>query len=165
MKILRLATAIIFGLTAAVPALAAKEKVAVAHFDFKDTSGEVRNQTEFHTASIKELQATLVQALDKTGRFDAVPLTCKTPPCSVDNLDAATFTNAAKKDGATLVVFGGVHKISTLITFGRIAMVNVDTGKSLLDRALTFRGDDKDAWQHADAYMANMVLSALPGGK
>jgi len=143
-------------------AMAAGEKVAVADFDFVDTSGEMRDQSAAHAARLKELQQTLAAALDHTGRFEAVGLTCAAPPCSADNMDAASLIDAAKKANAKLMVFGGVHKISTLITFGRIAVVDVATGRSLLNRDITFRGDDEDAWTHADSYIADMVVQALP---
>jgi hypothetical protein len=58
-------------------------------------------------------------------------------------------------------VFGGVHKISTLITFGRIEVVDLASGRSLLNRDITFRGDDEGAWTHADSYIADMVVQAL----
>jgi hypothetical protein len=154
-----------FGLFVPTVAMAAGEKVAVADFDFVDTSGEVRDQSAVHAARLKELQQTLAAALNHTGRFDAVGLTCAAPPCSADNLDAGSLTDAAKKAGAGLMVFGGVHKISTLITFGRVAVVDVATGRSVLNRDITFRGDDEDAWKHADSYIADIVVQALPGGE
>jgi hypothetical protein len=141
--------------------MAAAEKVAVADFDYVDTSGEVRDQSAAHAARLKELRQTLAAALDHTGRFEAVGVTCAAPPCSADNLDAGSLTDAAKKAGAALMVFGGVHKISTLITFGRIAVVDLATSRSVLNRDITFRGDDEDAWKHADAYIAAMVVAAL----
>jgi hypothetical protein len=150
----------VLGLLAARPAIAGPQKVAIADFDFADTSGEIKDQSAFHAAQIKQLQQTIAAALNKTGRFAAVGLTCDRPPCSVDNLAAATLTDAAKKSGAALLVFGGVHKISTLITFGRVSVADVVSGKSVLDRDVTFRGDDADAWRHADSYIADMVVQA-----
>ncbi len=158
---LRAAAALI--LLAARPAMA--EKVAVADFDFADTSGEVKDQSAFHAAQIRQLQQTIAAALNKTGRFEAVGLSCERPPCSADNLAASTLTDAAKKTGAVLLVFGGVHKISTLITFGRVSVADLASGKSVLDSDVTFRGDDADAWLHADGYIADMVVGAASKGK
>jgi hypothetical protein len=143
----------------------AAEKVAVADFDFVDSSGEVKDQTAAHAAWLKELHDVLMAALNHGGRFDAVGITCATPPCSADNLTADTLTDAGKKAGAAVMVFGGIHKISTLITFGRVAVVELASGRSLLDRAITFRGDDEDAWQHADSYISDMVVEALAGAR
>jgi hypothetical protein len=151
------------GLLAAAPAGAAGTKVAVADFDFVDSSGEPTDQVAAHAARLKELQQVVGTALNRSGHFDAVGISCATPPCSADNLDAASLTGAAQKAGAQLLVFGGVHKISTLITFGRVAVVDVASGRSLLNRAVTFRGDSEDAWQHADAYIADMVVEAAAG--
>jgi hypothetical protein len=141
--------------------MAASEKVAVADFDFSDTSGEVKDQSAFHAAQITQLQQTIAAALNKTGRFAVVGLTCERPPCSADNLAASTLTDAARKSGAALLVFGGVHKISTLITFGRVSVAELASGKSVLDSNVTFRGDDADAWRHADDYIADMVVAAV----
>jgi hypothetical protein len=136
-------------------------KVAVADFDFVDTSGEVRDQTAVHAARLKVLQQTIAAALDKTGHYQAVTITCATPPCSADNLDAASLNDAARRAGAALIVFGGVHKISTLITFGRVAVADVANGHSVLNRDVTFRGDDEGAWIHADSYIADMVVQGI----
>jgi hypothetical protein len=140
---------------------AAPVKVAIADFDFVDTSGEVKDQTAAHAARLVGLHDALAAAVNQTGRFAAVSITCATPPCSADNLDAGSLIDAGKRSGARLMIFGGVHKISTLITFGRIEVVDLASGRSLLNRDITFRGDDADAWTHADSYIAAMVVGAL----
>jgi hypothetical protein len=155
--------ALALALLSARQAAAAPVKVAVANFDFADTSGEVENQTAAHASRVKGLEDALAAAINRTGRFTATSITCARPPCSVGNLDAGSLTDAGKKAGAALIIFGGVHKISTLITFGRIDMVNLATGRSVMNRDITFRGDDQDAWQHADSYIADMVTQALNG--
>jgi hypothetical protein len=155
--------ALALALLTARQAAAAPVKVAVANFDFADTSGEVENQTAFHDAQIKGLEDALAAAINRTGRFTATSITCARQPCSVGNLDPGSLTDAGKKAGAAFMIFGGVHKISTLITFGRVDMVDLATGRSVMDRDITFRGDDKDAWQHADSYIGDMVTQALNG--
>jgi hypothetical protein len=158
---------IVYGLALSLPLLAARQveaapvKVAVADFDFVDTSGEVKDQTAAHAARLAGLRDALAAAVNRTGRFTATSITCDTPPCSADNLDAGSLIDAGKRSGATLMVFGGVHKISTLITFGRIEVVDLASGRSLLNRDITFRGDDEGAWTHADSYIADMVVQAL----
>ncbi len=159
MKLGRVMTCL--ALLAGGAARAAPAKVAVADFDFVDSSGEVRDQTAVHAARLKVLQQTIAAALGKTGTYQAVTITCATPPCSADNLDAASLNDAARKAGASLIVFGGVHKISTLITFGRVAVADVSTGRSVLNRDVTFRGDDEGAWTHADSYIADMVVQGI----
>jgi hypothetical protein len=144
----------------AAPAAHATTTVAVAAFDYTDTSGEVADQQAAHAARLAGLQQALRDGLDKTGRFTAVSITCATPPCTADTMDAASLTGDAKKQGAKILVFGGVHKISTLIQWGRLAVVDVASGKTLLNRSLTFRGDSDDAWRHAASYMSDMVVEA-----
>jgi len=147
------------------PAAYAKTTVAVAAFDYTDTSGEARDQQAAHAARLAGLQQALRDGLDKTGRFTTVSVTCAIPPCTADTMDAASLTGDARKHGAAILVFGGVHKISTLIQWGRLAVVDVGSGKTLLNRSLTFRGDSDDAWQHAASYMSDMVVEAVGGQK
>jgi hypothetical protein len=42
---------------------------------------------------------------------------------------------------ATLVLIGGVHKQSTLIQWAKVQAIDVDAGRLVLDKLLTFRGD------------------------
>ena len=137
--------------------------VAVAAFDYTDTSGEVKDQQAVHAARLAGLQQALRDGLVKSGRFNAVNINCAAPPCTADTMDAAALTGDAKKQGAGILVFGGVHKMSTLIQWGRLTVMDVGTGKTLLNRSLTFRGDSDDAWQHAASYMSDMVVEAAGG--
>jgi hypothetical protein len=146
-----------------VSAAHAATTVAVAAFDYSDTSGEVKDQQAAHAARLAGLQQALRDGLDKTGRFNAVSIKCGSPPCTADTMDAASLTDDAKQQGAKILVFGGVHKISTLIQWGRLTVVDVVSGKTLLNRSLTFRGDTDDAWQHAASYMSDMVVDAAGG--
>jgi hypothetical protein len=139
--------------------------VAVAAFDYTDTSGEVKDQQAAHAARLAGLQQALRDGLAKTGRFNAVSINCAAPPCTADTMDAAALAGDAKKQGAKILVFGGVHKMSTLIQWGRLTVMDVATGKTLLNRSLTFRGDSDDAWQHAASYMSDMVVEAAGGTK
>ena len=142
-------------------ALAAPIKVAVADFDYVDTSGEVRDQTAAHQARLQDLRNGIISELGQNGRFTAVPLKCAAARCSVDDLDQATMTKDATAENAQFVVFGSVHKISSLIQFGQIDAMNVATGKTALTRAITFRGDSENAWQHATAFIGQMLADAI----
>ncbi len=139
---------------------AAPVRVAVAAFDYADTSGEPTDQVAAHAERLKMLQQGIVQALDQRG-FDAVPLVCASAPCSASNLDQGSMQNAAKKQNAPYVVFGGVHKISTLIEFGHVDVMDSANGHALLSREVQFRGDTNDAWQHAASYIGDMAADTL----
>ena len=65
-----------FGETPARPGL------AIARFDFRDTSGEVRDQTVEHGARLQELAVTLNQALSKTEKIRPIALACQSDGCS-----------------------------------------------------------------------------------
>jgi uncharacterized protein DUF2380 len=65
---------------------------------------------------------------------------------------------------ATLVLIGGVHKQSTLIQWAKVQAIDVDAGRLVLDKLLTFRGDTDEAWERAEAFVAREVaeLAAAP---
>lgn len=141
-------------------ARAAPVTVAIADFGYVDSSGEPRDQSAAHARRLQALQASITAALTKAG-FHAVPLACATPPCTADALDQDGITAAARRQGAPVVVFGGVHKISTLIEFGHVDVMDVASGRALLSREVQFRGDTDEAWTHAADYIAGMVADTI----
>jgi hypothetical protein len=146
----------------AAPALAAAPlRVAVADFDYLDTSGEARDQRAAHDQRLHALSAEIGAALAHSGRFTPERLTCAAPPCSADSMDQDAMTQAARAQHAQLLVFGGVHKMSTLIEWARIEVMDVATGQRRLARTVTFRGDTDDAWQHAADYIGQMLVDQL----
>ena len=143
------------------PALAAPVTVVVADFDYADSSGEPTDQRAAHDARLRALRADIIATLNTGGQLAAAPLSCATPPCSADHLDQHDMTDAAEAQHAQFIVFGGVHKISTLIQWGQIEVMNVSSGQALLSRTVTFRGDSADAWHHAADYIGQMVATAI----
>jgi uncharacterized protein YciI len=150
------------GAFAAHGALAAPT-VAIAAFDYSDTSGEVRDQRAAHAARLDALDASIGAALQQSGRFTPVKLACATPPCSAHEMDQDSMVAAARAQHARFVVFGGVHKMSTLIQWGQVDVMDAETGKQVLSRLVTFRGDTDDAWDHAASYIGDMLVQALHG--
>ena len=157
---MRLWTAAIWCVVAA-SARAAGPSVAVADFDFVDSSGEARDQAAQHGTDMKALKADIIAKLSTSGKFAADALRCKQAVCSADSLDQDSIATAARAQQAQFVVFGGVQKISTLIQFGQVRVMDVASGKSVLSRAITFRGDDQAAWQHASDYVSQMIIEDL----
>jgi hypothetical protein len=149
-------------LYAAPAPAAAKPIVAVADFDYADTSGEVTDQSAAHAARIKMLHDGIMAAVARDSAVAAVALQCASPPCSADRLGQQGVMQAAGFQHADFVVFGGVHKISTLIQFGAIDIMDAHSGKATLSREVQFRGDNDDAWQHAAAYIGQLVRAGLP---
>ena len=157
-----LATGILLAATGHAPA-ASPLTVAVADFDYVDTSGEVRDQRADHDARLRALGNDIIADLARSGRFAPVHLVCAKPPCSADSMDQDSMVAAARAQHAQLVVFGGVHKMSTLIQWGRVEVMDVATGQRRLARTVTFRGDTDDAWQHAADYIGQMLVVSLHG--
>lgn len=142
-------------------ALAARQTVAVAAFDYADSSGEVTDQQAAHAERLNAMQVAIVASLTQSGRFTGVALKCGKPACSAGNLDQDEMDNAARAQNAQFVVFGGVHKISTLIQWGQVEVMDTATGKAVASRTVTFRGDSEDAWRHAADYVGQLVVSAI----
>jgi hypothetical protein len=140
---------------------AAVTGVAIADFGYEDTSGEAKDQQAAHAARLGALQAAIEQALDATGRFKVEKLSCQLPPCSADSLNQDEMVKAGKQQDARYIVFGGVHKMSTLIQWGRVEVMDTSTGHAVLARTISFRGDDQDAWTHAGDYVAKMLADNL----
>jgi hypothetical protein len=147
------------GLTQAARA-AGKTGIAVAEFDYVDSSGEPADQIAAHEKRLSGFTQSLRDAVAHAPNTRLVTLPCRPAACSAETLAADDLMVLAKKTDATLLLFGGIHKISTLIEFASIELADVKTGKSVLHRSVTFRGDSDEAWQHAAAFCASMVLAA-----
>jgi hypothetical protein len=135
--------------------------VAILDFDYVDTSGESRDQTADHARRLEELSASLRRDLAAGGRFRIVLLVCDGRPCAPrDPHD--DVRHAAQKAGAKFLVFGGVHKMSTLVQWAKLDIADVETDRLLADRLLTFRGDNDEAWRRAENFMAQEIAAFSP---
>jgi TolB-like protein len=161
---MRLKSSLLMGavlLARSLPAQAAPQIVAVADFDYVDSSGEPANQQAAHAQRLDALKAEIIASLTQSGHFTGVALNCAKPPCSAGNLDQDDISKWAHAQNAQFVVFGGVHKISTLIQWGQVEVMNTATGKAVASRTVTFRGDSDDAWRHAADYVGQLVVAAI----
>jgi hypothetical protein len=134
--------------------------LAVADFDYADSSGEPTNQAEAHAARLQRFEQDIRDAVSASGKYRVVALECPQPPCSAGAMDAASLTDAAKMSGARLLLYGGIHKMSTLIQFGKAQVVDLETGKLVFDRTISFRGDNDEAWDRASGFLTGELLSA-----
>jgi len=73
------------------------------------------------------------------------------------------LAEAAKQAGADLLVVGGIHKMSTLVMSMRVAVLETGTGRLVVERLLSFRGDNDAGWRHAGDFVTREVVSGLPG--
>lgn len=127
--------------------------IAVIDFDYFDTSGEVQNQTAKHEALLRKFMSAVRHDLGGSERYRIVSVTCQPEPCSIAHSSSSEILAKASRAGATLLLYGGIHKKSTLVQWARVQVVDVRTDKLVFDRLLTFRGDDDRAWQRAEAFL------------
>jgi hypothetical protein len=133
--------------------------IAIMELDYLDTSGEIRDQSATHRALLERFAATLREDLRTSQKYVVVALTCEPDPCSITQTDPSELLAAARHAGAKFLLFGGVHKMSTLVQWAKVQVVDVATDKLVFDRLLTFRGDDADAWRHAEGFLAKELTS------
>jgi hypothetical protein len=140
---------------------AAPLTVAVADFDYIDTSGEVRDQRKEHQARVAHFAELLRESLSSQGDFQVRPLECADPPCTPINIQPAKFIDASRRSGARFVLYGGIHKMSTLVQWGDIQLLDLEADKVLLRQNVTFRGDTDEAYRRAAAFVSGSVRDAL----
>jgi hypothetical protein len=132
--------------------------IGIAEIDYQDSSGEPQDQQAVHAARAKRFAETLRQDLGASGQYKIVSLDCGKDPCSVESQIPEDLIAAAKQAGARLLVYGGVHKMSTLVQNMRAAAVDVEADKLVFERLITFRGDDDAAWERAERFLAEALL-------
>lgn len=135
--------------------------VVVADFNYVDTSGEVRDQSAEHRALVASFTELLRENLSAAG-YHVQALECPDPPCTERRMGADGLAAAARRSGARLVVYGGIRKQSTLVQWGRVEVLDLDSNQSLLNRLVSFRGDNDMAFSRAAAFVGDMVREAMP---
>jgi hypothetical protein len=133
--------------------------IAVLDLDYVDTSGEPRDQRQEHAARLQRFSSALRSELARSGKFRIVSPECGDAPCAADSLPPAELAARARAAGAKLMLFGGIHKQSTLIQWAKVQAVDVDADRVVLDRLVTFRGDTDEAWERAEAFIVREVMA------
>ena len=151
-------------LTAVAPAygqelVAERIPIAVADFDYADTSGEVRNQQADHEARLRAFVDMLRADLGQDGRYRTVNLECQQSPCTAGQSAGATLVESARAAGARFLLYGGIQKMSTLIQHSKVQVVDLQTNKLVFDRLISFRGDTDKSWQHAERFLVRELRS------
>jgi hypothetical protein len=146
-------------LAGVVPATAAVP-IAVLDLDYVDTSGEVRDQRQEHQARLQGFVEALRADLAGSGQYRIVSPVCDPAPCAVVAGNSADLIADAQKAGARLMMFGGLQKMSTLIQWAKLLVVDVQTGKVVFDRLITFRGDDDESWKRAEVFSVREFMAA-----
>ena len=130
--------------------------IAVLDLDYTDHSGELRDQRQEHAARLQRFAEALRADLTNTGKYRIVSPVCDPTPCTA--ADTALIADA-RKAGARLIMFGGVQKMSTLIQWAKLLVIDVQTEKAVFDRLITFRGDDDESWKRAEAFTIREFMS------
>ncbi|TIP38088.1 DUF2380 domain-containing protein [Mesorhizobium sp.] len=89
--------------------------LAIADFEFRDTSGEVRDQTAEHEARLKAFDVALQGGLSGNQKIDLVALPCQAERCTIKDPGFVDLTKRARTASAKYLLIGQVHKMSTLV--------------------------------------------------
>jgi uncharacterized protein DUF2380 len=133
--------------------------IAVIDFDYIDTSGEERDQRGEHQARLDSFMRSLRRDLTERGSFHLVAPICAPDPCVPADLTASNLVAAAREAGASILLVGGVHKVSTLVQWAKIEAIDAGTGRVMFDRLFTFRGDTDEAWRRAEAFIVEEIIA------
>jgi len=131
--------------------------VVVADFDNVDTSGEAGDRTAQHAVRVRDFSSLLREGLAGVGNYKVLRLECDKPTCSVGSLGGDALISAARRSRARILVYGGIHKMSTLIQFGEMQAVDLDRAQLLVRRSFTFRGDSDEAFRHAAGFICQSL--------
>ena len=137
--------------------------MAVADFDYRDTSGEIEDQVEAHRARVAAFGQLLRDSLPAEGKYRVVRLDCPDGgACTAASMRPDDFLAHARRSGARLVVYGGIRKISTLVQWGQVQVLDLQRNELLLRRTVTFRGDTDMAFRRAAAFVSEMLKDVMP---
>jgi hypothetical protein len=139
-------------------AQAMRPVIAVAEIHYVDTSGEAIDQSANHRRRLREFEAGLRNDLAASGKMSNAMLECPVNACSVGDLSDAQLLAKAKEAGATHLLIGRFHKMSTLVQQAKFDIIDVKSRKMVFDRYITFRGDHDAAWRHAESFVARQIL-------
>ncbi|UZE48574.1 DUF3280 domain-containing protein [Rhodopseudomonas sp. P2A-2r] len=139
---------------------AASTAVAVADFDYSDTSGEVTDQTSEHRSRMT-MFATLLRENVAQHDYRVVRPSCPQPACTAISMAPADLVAAARRDGARYLVYGGIRKMSTLVQWGEVQLFDVEREQLVMRRTVTFRGDTDTAFRRAADFVGATVADAI----
>lgn len=134
-----------------------KIPIAIVDFTYRDTSGEVRDSTAAHRQRLQAFMDAMRSDIGSNEKFRLVDVACGTGPCSISDSTPADLLDAAKRAGARLLLYGGIHKESTLVQWAKVQVLDIAADKLVVDRLVTFRGDSDEAWRRAEAFIIDEV--------
>jgi hypothetical protein len=132
--------------------------IAIAEIQYIDTSGEPVDQSADHFRRLRQFEASLRSDLTAGGKIRTVSLDCPANACSVGDIDAPQLIEKAKAAGATHLLIGSIHKLSTLIQWAKFDLIDVKARNVVFNRLVTFRGDNDKAWTNAETFVVQEIL-------
>ena len=69
------------------------------------------------------------------------------------------LVDSARQAGAKLVIFGGMHKMSTLVQWAKLQALDLQSDKIVFDKLITFRGDNDESWRQAESFVARELIA------
>ena len=132
--------------------------IAVAEIHYVDTSGEVIDQSADHRRRLREFEAALRSDLAASGKMANAALDCPPNACSVGDIHDSQLLAKAEQAGATYLLIGRFHKMSTLVQQAKFDVIDVRSRKLVFGRYITFRGDNDAAWRRAETFLARQIL-------
>lgn len=144
---------------------AAPRLVAVPDAGFSDSSGEARDQGADHVARLRALSDELRTEIVRDGALASLPLACGQTPCPLDADAVAALRERARQGGAAYILLASVHKMSTLVMAMKVDVFEVESGRLVASKLLSFRGDTDEGWSRAGAFVAKDVATAIVKGE
>jgi hypothetical protein len=130
--------------------------IAVIDFSYTDTSGEARDQTVEHQTRLAAFTEALKADLAAGGKVRIVTPVCGASPCAIAR-PMEDLLKAAREAGADFLLIGAIHKMSTLVQWAKVQAIDVNSGRVVLDKLFSFRGDTDEAWKRAEAFVTGEV--------
>ncbi|MGH6860175.1 MAG: DUF2380 domain-containing protein [Phyllobacterium sp.] len=139
----------------------AEEKIvlASANFDFVDTSGEPRDQSDEHKDRLAKFSDYLRRKLAENSKFRLAGLPCQASRCTATDPGFKALSKMAKQEGADYLVIGIIRKTSSLIGWVEYSVLNVGDNRSVCGELITYRSDTDESWQRAARFSAGQIAS------
>lgn len=131
--------------------------VEIDDFSYVDTSGEPHDA---HQAKLEAFMAALRSDFATDGRYRLASSSCA-GQCATEKAALPDRLGAASKAGTNILVTGGIQKMSTLIQWAKVRLIDVGTNHILFEKLYTFRGDTDQAWQHAEKFVSQDTREKL----
>jgi len=129
----------------------------IADFDNFDTAGEGARRSAEHAERVKAFAHLLRIDLAAESRYSFAELRCTGSPCLAAKTPPADFLQAARNSGARLLVYGGIHKQSTLVQWVLVHAIDLNKDKLVLERTFSLRGDTDEAFRRAADFIVEYV--------